>query len=592
MAELKEGVAVVTVGRTAPIPPGPQLAKDSLPVVIASDQEAVPVVVQNQQISEVSLSLLGIPRAEVALGIFADVTTYDINPNEWASEGTGTTTHIPTESAAKVSLGAGATNAYQILGSKRFFRYQPGRVSAATFGTRVNATTDRTDIKKFGAFDKRDGYYLEVQGGGQTAIGDKEFNLYVVRRTSALESNESGIRTPNTSDGDRGIAGTDLVIVRAGLTYIHAGLLDLSLRKTATVNASLPGSNTIGGIFSSAGATPVPAALEFTVPNDYLYTYEYRVPRKFFSHDRLDAETRTQYYSDRTPGRNSFTVSIGGTAGSPSVSYGNPSVVLDDLGNIATRQSVWNIDLSKVTMFKIEYSWYGAVGGHFLAYVPDATTAGEARWVRMHHLRASNQLKSPSLGNPTLPISYLVQKGTSGNENSLYKYGASYYIDGGDKGTITARSASNTVDRSVTVSGSMLLGLRTKETIGASSIRNRMQVYPTRLGIGASARGVVRLVKNPTTVSGTPSFTSADSLSPIEFTTSSGIVTISGGTTVATFFVGEGGVDIDLAPYFGYNKDYLSYPLTAAVGDALYVFAQSSSGSINASASLTWEEQV
>jgi hypothetical protein len=580
--QLKEGVAVVTVGRTAPIPPGPQPASASLPVVIASDQEAVPVEVQNQQISEVSLSLLGIPRAEVALGIFADVTTYDINPNEWASEGTGTTTHIPTESAAEVSLGTGSTNAYQILGSKRFFRYQPGRVSAATFGTRVNITTDRTDVKKFGAFDKRDGYYLEVQGGGQTAIGDKEFNLYAVRRTSAMESNEPGIRTANVSDGDRGTAGTDLVIVRAGLTYIHAALFDLSLREVG---------NSIGGNASSDGTATVAAAF-ITVPNAYRYTYEYRVPRKFFSHDRLDAETRTQYYSDRTPGRNSFTVSIGGTAGSPNVSYGNPSVVLDDNSDIATRQSVWNIDFSKVTMFKIEYSWYGAVGGHFLAYVPDATTAGEARWVRMHHLRASNQLTSPSLGNPTLPISYLVQKSTSGNENSLYKYGASYYIDGGDKGTITARSASNAADRSVTVSGTMLLGLRTKETVGASSIRNRMQVYPTRLGIGTSARGVVKLVKNPTTVSGTPSFTSADSLSPIEFTTSSGIVTISGGTTVATFFVGEGGVDIDLAPYFGYNKDYLSYPLTAAVGDALYVFAQSSSGSINASASLTWEEQV
>ena len=582
MSELKEGVAVVTVGRTAPIPPGPQLASKSLPVVIASDQEAVPVVVQNQQISEVSLSLLGIPRAEVALGIFADVTTYDINPNEWASEGAGTTTHIPTESAAEVSLGTGSTNAYQILGSKRFFRYQPGRVSAATFGTRVNTTTDRTDIKKFGAFDKRDGYYLEVQGGAQTAIGDKELNLYAVRRTSAMESNQTGIRTPNTSDGDRGTAGTDLVIVRAGLTYIHAALFDLSLQGVG---------NSIGGNASSDGSATVAAAF-ITVPNAYRYSYEYRVPRKFFSHDRLDAETRTQYYSDRTPGRNSFTVSIGGTAGSPNVSYGNPSVVLNDAGDIATRESVWNIDFSKVTMFKIEYSWYGAVGGHFLAYVPDATTAGEARWVRMHHLRASNQLTSPSLANPTLPISYLVQKGTSGNENSLYKYGASYYIDGGDKGTITARSASNAADRSVTASGTMLLGLRTKEAIGASSIRNRMQVYPTRLGIGTSARGVIKLVKNPTVVSGTPSFTSADSLSPIEFTTSSGISTISGGITVATFFVGEGGVDIDLAPYFGYNKDYLSYPLTAVAGDALYVFAQSSSGSIDASASLTWEEQV
>jgi len=578
--ELKEGVAVVTVGRTAPIPPGPQLAKDSLPVVIASDQEAVPVTVENQQVSEVSLSLLGIPRAEVALGIFADVTTYDINPNEWASEGAGTTTHVPTESAAKVTVGTATTNAYQILSSKRFFRYQPGRVSAATFGVRTNTTTDRTDIKKYGAFDKRDGYYIEVQGGGQTAIGDKETNLLCVRRSSAFESNEPGIRTANVADGDRGTAGTDLVIVRAGLTYVHAGLFDLSLRGAG---------NNIGGNASSDGTATVAASF-FTVPNDFRFTYEYRVPRKFFSHDRLDGQNRTQYYSDRTPGRSSFTVSISGTAGSPIVTYGNSTAVTDENNNILTRQSVWDIDFSKVTMFKMEYSWYGAVGGHFLAYVPDATTAGEARWVRMHHIRASNQLTSPSLANPTLPISYLAQKATSGNENSVYKYGASYYIDGGDKGTITARSQSNTTDRAVGTGGTMLLGLRTKNTI--NSIRNRMQVYPTRLGIGTDARAVVRLVKNPTVVSGTPSFTSVDTLSPIEFTTSTGVNTITGGITVATFFVGAGGVDLDLAPYFGYNKDYLSYPLTATAGDTLYVFAQSATGTANMSAALTWEEQV
>jgi hypothetical protein len=587
--ELKEGVAVVTVGRTAPIPPGPQPASASLPVVIASDQDAVPVVVQNQQITEVSLSLLGIPRAEVALGIFADVTTYDINPSEWVSEGGGATTHVASESAAKVALGTAVTNNYQILGSRRFFRYQPGRVSSATFGVRANLGTNKTDIKKFGAFDKRDGYYIEIQGGGQTGINDKEFNLYCVRRTSAMESDEIGIRTANVSDGDEGTAGTDLVIVRAGLTYVHAALFDLSLRKSALVNLSLPGTNNIGGNASSDGTVTVAASF-LTVPNDYRYTYEYRVPRKFFSHDRLDGQNRTQYYSDRTPGRNSFTLSIGGTASNPTVSYANDSVVINIDGDPTTRQSVWDVDLSKVTMFKMEYSWYGAVGGHFLAYVPDATTAGEARWVRMHHLRASNQLTSPSLGNPTLPLSYLVQKGESEYENSLYKYGASYYIDGGDKGTIVARSQSNTADRAVTASGTMLMGLRTRSTI--NSIRNRMQVYPTRLGVGSDGRASITLIKNPTTVSGVPSFGNAATLSPIEFTTSSGVNTITSGTTVATFFVPSGGVDIDLAPYFGYDKDYLSFPLAAATGDTLYVFARAATGTVNTSASLTWEEQV
>ena len=577
MADLQEGVSVVTVGRTAPIPPGPQAAADSLPVVIASDQDAVPVEVQNQQISEVSLSLLGIPRAEVALGIFADVTTYDVNPNEWQSEGGGTTSHVATESAAKVALSA---IGYQALSSKRFFRYQPGRVSAATFGVRVNTSTDNTDIKKFGAFDKKDGYYIEVQGGGHTDTTQKETNFYCVRRTSAMESAGDGMRAPNAADGDIGTAGTDLVIVRAGLTYIHAALHDRSLRGSGV---------SIGGIGSSTGTA---CGFTFTVLTTYRYTYEYRVPRKYFSHDRLDAQTRTQYYSDRTPGRTSFNVAITTSADNPTIVYTPGSTVTTDLGAVTTKESVWNIDFSKVTMYKIEYSWYGAVGGHFLAYVPDATTAGEARWVRIHHMRASNQLTSPSLSNPTLPISYLVQKPVAGTENALYKYGASYYIDGGDEGTIVARSQSNTADRSVGTSGTMLLGLQTKSVIGSSSVRNRMQVYPTRLGIGTDARTIVKLIKNPTSVTTAPTFTSVDTLSPINYTTSTGASTFVGGTTVATFFVGAGGVDIDLSPYFGYNKDYLSYPLTASTGDSLYVFALAASGTVNASAALTWEEQV
>ena len=574
--QLKEGVAVVTVGRTAPIPPGPQPAESSLPVVIATDQAAIPVAVQNQQVSEVSLSLLGIPRAEVALGIFADVTTYDINPNEWQSEGGGSVDHIPTESAAKVYI---AASGYEILSSKRFFRYQPGRVSAATFGVRTNISSTASDIKKFGAFDKQDGYYFEVQGGGQSTAADKQFNFFCVRRSSAFESNEAGIRTANTAAGDVGTAGTDLVIVRAGLSYIHAGLFDQSLQAASGV--------TIGGIASSDGSATVSSSF-LTVPSGYQYTYEYRVPRKYFSHDRMDGVVGAQYYSDDTPQGNSFTVSISAAG---AVTYGDSSLVNDEDGEPIAKQSVWDLDFSKVTMYKVEYSWYGAVGGHFLAYVPDATTAGEARWVRIHHLRASNQLTSPSLGNPTLPITYLAQRLDGSAQSAVYKYGASYYIDGGDKGTITARSTSNTTDRTITTASLMLLALRTKQTIGASSIRNRMQVYPTRLGVGASARCTIQLVKNPTTVSGAATFTSADTLSPVEISLTSGVTTISGGTTVATFFTGSGGTDIDLSPYFGYNKDYLSFPLAATSGDTLYVIATATSGS-TASASLTWEEQV
>ena len=166
----------------------------------------------------------------------------------------------------------------------------------------------------------------------------------------------------------------------------------------------------------------------------YHTVYEYRVPRSRFSGDRLDGLTDTLLYSDAVADKK---------AGSP---------VLTDTGAQTEDTSIWDLEFDKVTMYKIEFSWYGAVGALFLAYVP--VSAGEARWVRVHHLRASNQLKVSSLGNATLPITYMVYGGGSQNafgytdslrtrqadyashSENIIKYGASYYIDGGDRGTV------------------------------------------------------------------------------------------------------------------------------------------------------------
>ena len=290
--------SVVVVGRTAPVPTGQQSADKSIPVVIASDQSAIPVEEQNKQQSEVALSLLGIPRSEVALGIFADVNTYDVNPTEWTAtpvqlktvlpsdkvEYTGIPgqqdwglSHVPSEAGAHIE--APATE-YAILTSKRFFRYQPGRVSAGTFGVKfgrapytvLNSPTDEPtgnnqedyqvsesqkqvahpSVKKYGIFDKFDGYYYESINEGR---GD---NFCCVRRTQSLtqqkgpsfftsapfnygsdQYDDYGImqlpqlfplRSENTGAVNVNSAG-NAVIIRDGLVNIHAGLFDVSLLK-------------------------------------------------------------------------------------------------------------------------------------------------------------------------------------------------------------------------------------------------------------------------------------------------------------------------------------------------------------------------
>ena len=807
---VNNNAAVVVVGRTAPVPPGQQKSDKSIPVVIANDQSTIPVAEQNKVQSEVALSLLGIPRSEVALGIFADVNTYDVNPTEWSAtpEQFSTYTnegvyagvqgakgqswglsHIPSESGALIEAPADKN---AVLTSKRFFRYQPGRVSAATFGVKTTTIGDpgstvggvvygssnsvngspvannvvaNPAIRKYGIFDKYDGYYWETRNDGK---GD---NFCVVRRTQSLayknplafDSNagdqtaDYGYTNPPSADTIRGSeslgyanygeAGAnvipvneitpvgyaqttpfgDLCVLRDKLLLSHAGVYDPSILQpehkceitSVTTGAANPtftfgvaatpavnntgiavsisnavysitsgkmtvtthnahgfhdgkyvtlagiamtcrysysnrdgtgsldntrvkfypnnrreyniievpsttsfvvnvgvstvetyyhgggwavglstgqhvsytkgsnagiitglvesqiykvrhiGINTATGIvtctmnaLSASGAevkgdyldldrgasevavpagetgllkvghsngsedtvgivghyfvTPVPfiqplnsASIDSTksrygVNNirtgaavtdtqgtgmfPYLYTdsndvtktegyinttlnadrteelgslrtqidnvnnyygkwinhnvdreywnvYEYRVPRSRFSGDRLDGVTDKLLYSDSVPGAR------------PGQSVTNTST-----GAKEEDVSIWDLEFDKVTMYKIEFSWYGAVGALFLAYVP--VGAGEARWVRVHHLRASNQLKVASLGNATLPITYMCYGGgnqdrfgylnerriapddlTSASQN-IVKYGASYYIDGGDRGTV------------------------------------------------------------------------------------------------------------------------------------------------------------
>ena len=719
--------AVTVVGRTAPVPPGQQKSEKSIPVVIASDQSTIPVAEQNKVQSEVALSLLGIPRSEVALGIFADVNTYDVNPTEWTSTpeqfasvgndgnyvGVAQTmgwglTHVPEESGALLEAPADKS---AILTSKRFFRYQPGRVSSATFGVKTTtiddngATVQNPSVRKYGIFDNYDGYYWETRNNG---LGD---NFSVVRRTQAVIF-ENPVEFNNGQTSDYGTtnpydplearasesvgAGAsskqytgytnaklgDLVILRDNLVMTHAGCYDQSLLQEehqvgitsvfdnsvismaglaksitdATYNIStglmtvttgedhefkrgkfitltgiamtcyldpvnpkiypnrthgynivrvdsptqftvnvgvstvqtfyVSGGHAVGlstgqyvsyskgpnaaasggftddkiyqvksvgvntttgistvtldnlngtavtgltnftGISSHVLITPVPfvqpvassligSKTKYTtvkpdgmfpyqyedadgntegyikterpvgesatlkseidavnnfydkwvnqnVHIDYLGVYEYRVPRSRFSGDRLDGATDELLYSDVVSDKRA----------------GQNVLDADTLEQL-TDTSIWDLEFDKVTMYKVEFSWYGAVGALFLAYVP--VSNGEARWVRVHHLRASNQLKVSSLGNATLPITYMVYGGGSaaryGYANDkrtasqfsygtasehIVKYGASYYIDGGDRGTVKLFSYGTPTEVDV-------YGLKRTEYVGTGS---------------------------------------------------------------------------------------------------------------------------
>jgi hypothetical protein len=356
------------------------------PVLVANDEaRPAPVVVTNREQSEVSTSLLGIPKEETALALFDTVNIYGVNTKEWAEGFTAANyayyldptpytfagdfgyywRHLPAESAIQVYVfpppssfvypvddntgrfPGGYVNGSMIgfWESKRAFRYQPGRVTGFTLGVRMSTDS---------------GYDGEViQWGCRNGYGDGYY--------FQLEK------------------GTDLYIIR---TSPDLGTL--------------------------------------------------KVPREEWNGDPIQ------------------------------------------VGEGSTQ---WGLDLSRVTMFKIEFSWYGAVGAKFLAYVPAGN--GEARWVVLHYISAENRFEYPSLKSPYLRL-FTAAATTAGTQRAAFinLYGSSVYIDGGDKGTVTLGTAALETSKNINATSRSLLGLNIKGTI--NGVDNQKAVYPVSLAAFAS----------------------------------------------------------------------------------------------------------
>ncbi len=183
MANVEEGVSVISVGRTTPIPAGQNTSANSLPVVISSDQTPVPILDNLSAPSQVRDDLLGIPRVQTPLAIFDDTNLIDIDQNIWAKNEQTTSNvkvtqvnHLLEQSAAECRLKVAAANGnIASLITKQAFPYQTGRITSASFG--VALSTDTAATLEFGMFDSSDGYFMRVVGT----------SLFYVRRTSSGE---------------------------------------------------------------------------------------------------------------------------------------------------------------------------------------------------------------------------------------------------------------------------------------------------------------------------------------------------------------------------------------------------------------------
>lgn len=151
----------------------------------------------------------------------------------------------------------------------------------------------------------------------------------------------------------------------------------------------------------------------------------------------------------------------------------------------------WTFDLNKVTMFKIEFSWYGAVGATFFVYVPIGPD--EARWVKLHQIPAENINTVPSLRSPYLRF-FTSVTATAGTTQPAFinLYGSSVYIDGGDKGTVVLGTAALESPKNIDTNSRTLLGLYAKSKI--NNVDNQRIIYPVSLSAYSSVPARIDLV--------------------------------------------------------------------------------------------------
>lgn len=266
-------------------------------------------------------------------------------------------------------------NTYTLLQSRQAFRYQPGRISGYTFGTRATMTKDTANnFAEWGIFNDFDEYVFRREGA----------NFFIVRR--------SNVHLPLSSLQELGVADVDGNVDPERVVYYD---------------------KTISG---------------------KIYTIqEISLPREKFNGDSLNGNGPSGYL----------------------------------------------LTTDEITMYKIEFGWYGAIGLRLYAYIP--VENGKARWVVVHTFVIENKLQEPSMGDPFYRFKYEMRVGSQqgprlDEPQVLYKYGTSMYIDGGDEGTVSVYSqVSDTKNLPFAVGGgnyTSIFGIYPKKSIVSGGVDN------------------------------------------------------------------------------------------------------------------------
>lgn len=513
-------------------------AENSTSVVINNaviENTELDVIEQFAETSQVSTTLLGVPRAEVQLSLFSDVSTYGVNEEEWEffeyngifGRPAGWYTrrnrvygnHFFTRLVEETNEQALVVESFPVA-----FTFPPGPnyvnggYNPAVFARFLsfidlgNNLYDRYVADNNELFAKEnflDSSLCFTQDGDVVYPDDEQLGYDLLENwcQAWMNMRDGLLLDPDTNLPIRFPSGYDATNTRPGAsdTANYFGLL-----QSKKAYRYQPGriSGFTFGFRASRDEASIDNIIEWGIGNptdEYVFQMrgpQFNIVRR--STVRLPNEvlqrmgfnnTAQQTVQSREPFNTDEFFELVITR---DFFNGDP---LDGNG-----RSGYLLDPTKVTMYKIEFGWYGAIGAKFYAYIP--TDTGDARWVLLHTLTIENQLGEPCLQDPYFKFRYLQDIRNTSNIREpqyLYKYGASCYIDGGDNSagkyycyTSDDKAINNARQTSVA-------GIYPKREIKNSdgvAKPNKKNVYPVDLKIDCDQLTEVQVVE----INGCPAF--------------------------------------------------------------------------------------
>lgn len=541
MANVEEGVSVISVGRTTPVPAGQTTSAKSLPVVVASDQTPIPILDNLSAPSQVRDDLLGFPRVQTPLAIFDDTNLIDIDPNIWAQNEQETAgvrvtevNHLLEQSAAecRIKVNAANGNAASLI-TKQAFPYQTGRVTCASFG--VALSTDSSAVLEYGMFDSTDGYFIRTVGGSVPS-------LFYVRRTSSGE---------RPSDHLKG--------------YTAQGADPTTFTVDTAVMTAQPDRTDEGTIYKLISDSP--------------NVMEEIVPRKYWNGDRMVGEDGSALIGQED-------------------SFSSHKLSLTNLC-MARIEYGWYGGTGSRLMFFVpeDANLNGAVAKNARWIIAHQLNCSDRiPYPSLGNPTLPMQFRAEKTG--TLSADAYVRK--YGAQISIDGGDAEKLSIFSQDGAKVSGIATSGFKPLLAIRVKELITNNQGE-----SKRNLLRAFPLLLSMVSSHRAQFLLVKNPDTMTDAASaavttFTSSGTLAAIEFNSpdsaSNAISAFSGGEQLASFYTGDADAATEsLTDIFSYARQYLTREATAAsgtAGDVLVIAARSIDNATNTcKASLTWGQR-